>query len=155
MQPLDLPHDTNIMRNEKYSVVTEEIVLHALRSFASQLAQGIIYFMNSLGTEDGFHSYSDNINEGTSLISAISTLIVCVLGHFKIQHVTMVSFAHARNSIKNHHIDEINFSKHMGFFKFRTVTNPILFCNVMNNNILLIYIYKNTLDNKSLVIFIN
>ena len=53
MQPLDWPHDTNLMRYEHYSVVTEEIVVHALRSFASQFAQGIIYFMNSLGTEDG------------------------------------------------------------------------------------------------------
>ena len=52
MQPLDWPPDTNLMRYENYSVVTEEIVVHALRSFASQFAQGIIYFMNSLGTED-------------------------------------------------------------------------------------------------------
>ena len=52
MQPLDWPHDTNLMRYENNSVVTEEIVVHALRSFASQFAQGIIYFMNSLGTAD-------------------------------------------------------------------------------------------------------
>ena len=52
MQPLDWPHDINLMRYEHYSVVTEEIVVHALRSFATQFAQGIIYFMNSLGTED-------------------------------------------------------------------------------------------------------
>ena len=52
MQPLDWPHDTNLMRYENYSVVTEEIVVHALCNFACQFAQGIIYFMNSLGTED-------------------------------------------------------------------------------------------------------
>ena len=52
MQPLEWPHDTHLMRYETNSVVTEEIVVHALRSFASQFAQGIIYFMNSLGTED-------------------------------------------------------------------------------------------------------
>ena len=50
MQPLDLPHDTNLLRYEIYSVVTEEIVVHALRSFACQFSQGIIY-LNSLGTE--------------------------------------------------------------------------------------------------------
>ena len=42
MQPLDWPQDTNLMRYEIDSEVTEEIVVHALRSFASQLAQGII-----------------------------------------------------------------------------------------------------------------
>ena len=42
MHPLDRPHDTNLMRFENYSEVTEEIIVHALRSFASQLAQGII-----------------------------------------------------------------------------------------------------------------
>ena len=52
MQPLHLPHDTNFMRYENYSIVTGEIVVHSLRSFASQFAQGIIYCMNSLGTED-------------------------------------------------------------------------------------------------------
>ena len=52
MQPLDWPHDTNLLRYENYSVVTEEILVHALQSFASQLAQSIIYFMNSLGPED-------------------------------------------------------------------------------------------------------
>ena len=52
MQSLDWSHDTNLVRNEHYSVVTEEIVVHALRSFASQFAKGIIYCMNSLGTED-------------------------------------------------------------------------------------------------------
>ena len=52
MQPLDWPHDANLMRYENDSVITEEIVVHALRSFASQFAQGIIYFMKSLGTED-------------------------------------------------------------------------------------------------------
>ena len=55
MQPLDQPHDTNLMQYENYSVVTEEIVVHALQSFASHFAQGIIYFMNSLGTEDGIN----------------------------------------------------------------------------------------------------
>ena len=49
MQPLDWPHDTNLVRFQKYSVDTEGIVVHALRSFASQFALGIIYFMNSLG----------------------------------------------------------------------------------------------------------
>ena len=53
MQLLDWPHDTNLMRYEHQSVVTEEILVHALRSFASQFAQGVICFMNSLGTEDG------------------------------------------------------------------------------------------------------
>ena len=52
MQPLEWPHATNLMRYENYSVVTEEIVVHALRKFASQFAQDIIHFMNSLGTED-------------------------------------------------------------------------------------------------------
>ena len=47
MQPLVWPHDTNFMRYENYSVVTEEIVMHALRSFASYHI-----FMNSLGIED-------------------------------------------------------------------------------------------------------
>ena len=52
MQPLDWPHDTNLMRYENYSVVTEEIVVHALRISASQFAQSIIYVINSLGTEE-------------------------------------------------------------------------------------------------------
>ena len=52
MQLLDWPHDTNLMRYEHNSVVTGEIEVHALRSFASQFAQGIIYLMKSLGTED-------------------------------------------------------------------------------------------------------
>ena len=52
MQPLDWPPDINLRRYTNYLVDTEEIVVHALRSFASQFAQGIIYFMNSLGTED-------------------------------------------------------------------------------------------------------
>ena len=51
-QPFDWPHDTNVLRYSNYSVVTTEIVVHALRNFASQFNQGIIYFMNSLGTED-------------------------------------------------------------------------------------------------------
>ena len=58
MQLLDWPHDTNLMRYENYSVVTEEIMVHALRSFASLFAQGIIYFMNSMGTEDDEYSRS-------------------------------------------------------------------------------------------------
>ena len=60
MQPLGWPHDTNLIRYEKYSVVTEKIVVHALRSFASQFTQGIISFMNSLGTEDGFRHVVSN-----------------------------------------------------------------------------------------------
>ena len=53
VKPPDWPHDTYLMRYENYSVVTEEIEVHGLRSFTSQFAQGIIYFMNNLGTEDG------------------------------------------------------------------------------------------------------
>ena len=54
MQQLDWPHDINLMRYENYSVVTEEIMVHALRSYASQFAQDIIYVLNSLGTEDAY-----------------------------------------------------------------------------------------------------
>ena len=35
MQMLDWPHDTNLMQYEIDIEVTEEIVVHALRSFAS------------------------------------------------------------------------------------------------------------------------
>ena len=54
MQPLDWPHDTNLMRYENKSLVTEDTVVRASRIFVSKFAQGIIYLMNSLGTVDGF-----------------------------------------------------------------------------------------------------
>ena len=72
IQPLDWPHDTNLMRYENYSVATEEIVVHALRSFDSKFAQGIIYFMNSLGTED------DVYNDKSKLRSVITGVLVFV-----------------------------------------------------------------------------
>ena len=69
MQPLDWPHDTNHMRYENYSVVTEEIVVHALRNFASQFAQRIIYFIRSTSLENRLTLYHSecSLNENLSV----------------------------------------------------------------------------------------